>query len=381
MTKVSGRRVGLVLGTSSGGTGNHVRALAAGLIEAAAHVCVLGPAATQDLFDFAATGARFVAVEIGVTPGVRDIAAARHLFAELHDLDLIHAHGLRAGMLTSVTAPRRRRVPFVTTLHNAVLTSRVRAAVYTPVERYVVRRSDVVLCVSSDLCQRSAQFGAADVRLSPVGARRLPPPQQSRTVMRKELLSGSERPLVLSVARLAHQKGIDVLLDAAVGWQARTPRPLLLIAGDGPDRVTLRDQAERLGVDVRFLGRRADVPELLDAADVVVLASRWEGSPLSAHEALQLGKPLVATDVGGVRDLVTGRSGAAALLVRPGNSTELGVAVEEILDNPGLASALGRSALQRADEWPDDEATVRNVLGVYEELLHAADGARPSTDQ
>ena len=88
------------------------------------------------------------------------------------------------------------------------------------------------------------------------------------------------RPVVLAVGRLAAQKGFDTLIAAAARWRGRRPEPLLVIAGAGPLAGELSGQAAELGVDVRFLGSRDDVPGLLAAADVLALPSRWEGQPL-----------------------------------------------------------------------------------------------------
>ncbi len=363
-------RIALVVGTTTGGTGTHVKALAAQLVELGAAVTVLGPQSTNQLFGFDADGASFVPVEISATPQAADARKVTQLRPYVQEADIVHAHGLRAGFLSSI-AIGRHRVPFVVTLHNAVLASGVRSRLFAIVERIVVRRATVVLCVSSDLVRRAVSFGGRDVRLAPVGASTLPPAKRTADAVRTELDIAHGRPLILCVARLAHQKGLDVLLAAAPMWQMRRDRPVLAIAGDGPDEVRLRAQAAALGLDVRFLGRRSDVPDLLAAADVVVLASRWEGSPLSAHEALQAARPLVATDVGGVPDLVSTPAGPAAVLVPSEDAVALGHAVVSVLDDADVAKQLIARGLSRAIEWPDAERTVDSVIALYEELSQA----------
>ena len=150
-------------------------------------------------------------------------------------------------------------------------------------------------------------------------------------------IAADGRPVVLAVGRLAAQKGFDTLIAAAARWRGRRPEPLLVIAGTGPLAGDLSGQAAELGVDVRFLGSRDDVPGLLAAADVLALPSRWEGQPLILSEALRAGRPIVATDVGGVRDLA---GDGAALLVPPGDPAAFAAAVLSVLDDRDLAARL-----------------------------------------
>jgi glycosyltransferase involved in cell wall biosynthesis len=179
--------------------------------------------------------------------------------------------------------------------------------------------------------------------------------------------------MVLAVARLAHQKGLDVLLAAAPAWRGRVDHPLLVVAGDGPNQKDLHEQAASLAIDVRFLGRRNDIADLMRSADVVVLPSRWEGSPLTAQEALQSGTPLVATSVGGVPDLVQAPDGPAALLVPADDPSELAAGVARVLDDPDLRNELIKRGVQRAKAWPTSQQTINKVLAVYSELLGAAE--------
>jgi len=121
-------------------------------------------------------------------------------------------------------------------------------------------------------------------------------------------------------------------------------------------------------VPVRFLGRRADVPALMAAADVVVVPSLWEGQPLVLQEALRAGRPLVASRAGGIPDL-TGEDGA--LLVPPGDPTALAGAVLSILDDPAAAARLVVAATERARGLPDAGDAVDSVAALYGRLRRA----------
>ena len=327
-------RVLLVLATSTGGVGRHVASLAQGLSDRGVEVSVAGPASTGGVFGFP----RFVEVDVGSRPSpVRDLRAVRSLRRLARAADVVHAHGLRAGSLAVLA-----RGPVVVTWHNAV-EGRLGAVL----QRFVARRAAVTLAASGDLAARARALGGRDVREAPVAAPPLQPTGRD---------PGLGAPLVLAVGRLHPQKGYDTLLDAL---------PLLgdavvAVAGDGPLEAALRARAPQ----VRWLGRRSDVADLLAAADVVVLPSVWEARSLTAQEALRAGRPLVATAVGGVPDLV--RDGA--VLVPPGDPDALGRAVRRLLDHPQEAAALAARGRAVAASWPTEDDTVEQVLAVYREL-------------
>jgi glycosyltransferase involved in cell wall biosynthesis len=374
-------KIALVLGTSAGGVGRHVHSVASGVVRRGDHVVVIGPAGTEELFGFTAAGARFEPVEISDRPHpVRDPRTVARLRRLLRGADVVHAHGLRAGALAVLAlGPLRstRRGPsLVVTLHNAVIAKGAVRAVYGVLERVVASGAASVLGVSPDLEERMRALGARQVGPALVPA---PPPAAQagpadRARVRDEL-GCSERPLLLTVARLADQKGLLTLLDAAAAWTGRTPRPLVVIAGDGPLEGALRGRIEAENLPVRLLGRRDDVPALLAAADVVVVPSVWEGQPLVVQEALRAGRPLVATEVGGMPDLV----GGAALLVPAGDAEALRRAVEQILDDAATAVRLGAAAAQRATELPSEDDAVDQLVGMYQALgpLGAVPKARP----
>ncbi|RFU42698.1 glycosyltransferase, partial [Actinomadura logoneensis] len=260
-------------------------------------------------------------------------------------------------------------VPVVVTLHNAVLAGGRTAAIYGALERVVARGAAAVLGVSPDLEERMRALGARRVghALVPAPARGDVPGPEVRGRVRAEL-GVEDRPLIVTVGRLAEQKGLPSLLDASAGWGRRTPAPLVVIAGDGPLEERLRARIEDEDLPVRLLGRRADVPALLAAADVAVLPSLWEGQPLVVQEILRAGRPLVATRVGGVPGMV-GEDGEAALLVPAEDPEALEKAVVRVLDDPALAVRLGAAAAQRATALPTEDDAVRQLTGLYRELV------------
>lgn len=357
-------RIALVLGTSGGGVGRHVAALAAGLVGAGHDVLVVGPAATEETFGFVAAGATFRAWEVHDRPQPTDLVAVSQLRGLLGGADVAHAHGLRAGGLAvlALRTLRAPRAPLVVTLHNALLAGGAVALAYRALERLVARGAAVVLGVSADLEQRMRELGARQVAHAVVPAPVLGRSTRDRVDTRTELsVTG---PLVVTVGRLAEQKGLPLLLDAAALLAQRSPAPLFAIAGDGPMEDALRRRIADEGLPVRLLGRRDDVADLLAAADVVVVPSSWEGQPLVVQEALRAGAPLVATAVGGIPDLV----GDAAVLVPYGDPTSLADAIGALLDDPAGRDWLTATARARAAELPDDADAVDAALSVYRQL-------------
>jgi glycosyltransferase involved in cell wall biosynthesis len=356
----------LVLASSTGGVGQHVRALAAGLVESGARVVVCGPAATDELFGFTAVGARFTPAEIPASPHpLRDAVAVAAVRRAARGAQVVHAHGLRAGLVAAM-AVRTRPVtpPLVVTWHNAVLAEGAKARVLAALERVVARSADITLCASDDLVDRVLSLGGRDARMAPVAAPPLPEPRRAAADVRAELgIDG--RPLVLAVARLHPQKALDVLVEAAGRWAGREPRPFVAVAGSGPAEADLRAQIERTGAPVRLLGHREDVADLLAACDVAVVTSRWEARQLFAQEAMKAGRPLVVTAVGGLPGLV--RDGA--VLVPPGDVDAVTAAVERVLDDPGHAAALASRGRAVAASWPTPRDTVDQIRAVYAELV------------
>ncbi len=387
----AGLKVSYLAASTAGGTGRHVATLAAGCAARGAAVTVYGPspaiqAMSADGRAWDQAGVRFAAVDIAARPRPAQDAAAllrlRRLLAR--DLpDVLHAHGLRAGALAglALTGLAGRRTALAVTVHNAPPAGQPSATVYAFLELLVARQAGAVLTVSGDLADRMRHRGArlAGRALVPAPATRTPAPADIEAVRAE--LGAADRPIVLAVGRLARQKGFGTLIEAASRWQRpaspgpppvtgpRSAGALLVIAGQGPLRTALRNQAEAAGVAVRFLGQRGDVPALLAAADVVAVPSAWEGQPLIVQEALRAGRPLVASRVGGIPDL-TGPDGA--VLVPPGDPWALAAAVIRVLDDGPAAAAQAAGALARAALLPTEDMAIEQVLSIYHDLARPA---------
>lgn len=352
-----------VLGGGSAGSCAHVRTLTAGLVARGVGVTVCAPVEAERVYDFTGVGGRHVPVPRSTEPAA--LAALRIACGEA---DLVHAHGLHAG-LRAALALSGRRVPLVVTWHTRAHAEGARVHLLRLLERRVAKAASVVLGTSSDLVDRARSRGARDARLAALA---LPAPRTSgehddadrpSPKIRAEL-GVTDRPLLMAVGTLDRHRGYDVLLDASRAWCRLDPVPLVVIAGEGPLRTVLQRRIEDEGLPVRLVGRREDVGELLAAADLALLPSSWESRSVLAQEALHSAVPLVATDVGGIRELV----GDAAELVPYGDAAALAGAVVRLLDDPARRELLRHKGTLQAASWPTEDETVAQVLSVYDEL-------------
>jgi glycosyltransferase involved in cell wall biosynthesis len=181
---------------------------------------------------------------------------------------------------------------------------------------------------------------------------------------RKELGISENGPILGVAVRLSEQKGISYLLKAMPGIIAEHPTVTLVIAGDGPLKHELINEANNLGIikNVSFLGLRLDMAELLNIFDVYVMPSLWEGLPMVILEALAVGCPIVATDVGGIGSAVI--DGSNGFLVESKNSSELENAIKTVLKNPDLQEKFSKYSKNLFYEKYD----ARIMTAAYESL-------------
>lgn len=354
-----------VLGGGNAASSAHVRSLAAGLVARGVKVTVCAPYEADRAYDFSGVGADHVHV-----PRSSDPVSVAALRAACAHADLVHAHGLHASFRTVLALSGRRvRTPLVVTWHDRAHADGARAHMLRVLERRVVKAATVVLGTTSALVDRARLTGARDARLAAValpGPRRpLEPddPDRLRPKVRAEL-GAIGRPLLMAVGSLERHRGYDVLLDAARAWRRLDPVPLVVIAGEGPLRGELQGRIEEEGLPVRLIGRRDDITDLLAAADLALLPSRWEARSVLAQEALHARVPLVATEVGGIPELV----GDAAELIPYGDAKALADSVVRLLGDQGRREVLTAKGARQAATWPTEDETVAQVLSVYDEL-------------
>jgi glycosyltransferase involved in cell wall biosynthesis len=177
--------------------------------------------------------------------------------------------------------------------------------------------------------------------------------------------------VILSMARLAPDKGLEYLIEAATVLPRAGRRIRIVIAGDGPERDHLEQLAGRLGVTDRvvFLGFREDVGDLLAASDLVVLPSLREGLSIALLEAMAAGKPIVATSIGSQREVASRAD--MALLVRPADTLALSQAIVRLATDEALMARLGASARALYESRYTEHRMLQSYRQLYFDLLHA----------
>jgi glycosyltransferase involved in cell wall biosynthesis len=253
------------------------------------------------------------------------------------DADLVHAHWLPTAAVALTT-----RRPVVLTVHGTDLELARRAR---PLARALVRRVRVVLAVSNALAEEVRRLGAHDVRVVPNGVE-LPP----------EIGEEAEPPEILFVGRLSREKGVLELVEAERGLP-------LVVAGDGPLRARVPGALGWV--------TRAELEGLYGRAAVVACPSRREGFGVVCAEAMAHGRPVVASAVGGLLDLVA--DGETGLLVPPRDVAALRAALERLQADRGLRQRLGTNARERVRSYCSWDTVIDSLLSAY------ADASRRTT--
>lgn len=207
-------------------------------------------------------------------------------------------------------------------------------------------------------------------------------PVQDAASVREEIGIGAADPVVTIVAALRPEKNHELFLEMATRILPQMPRAKFLIIGDGPRREPLEECAAMLGIteSVRFLGTRTDVPRLLTTSDVFALTSHNEANPVSILEAMSVGKPVVATNVGSIKEAVA--DGVTGYLVKPGDAEALSGRVAELFDDPLRAVEMGAAARDLVIENWSVEAMVRRyerlIAGIYRSKRPASKKEAPT---
>jgi glycosyltransferase involved in cell wall biosynthesis len=292
---------------------------------------------------------------------------------------VVHTHTAKAGFLGRLAAlsTSGARPVIVHTFHGHVLEGyfgRLASAFYRLLERWLARGTDRLVAVSNatvaDLV-RLRVAGEQKFEVIPVGLDLdgfLALSGGEGDAFRQEVGAGPEDLLLVYAGRLVPIKRVDRAIRAVAQARQKGVQARLAIVGDGPLRAeltALRD-ALRLGDSVRFLGYRERLEDVIAAADVAILTSDNEGTPVFLIEAAAGAKPAVATAVGGVPDVVTSETGR---LVPPEDVSALAQAIESLARDPELRVRLGRGAREHVRERFAHGRLLRDVDGLYRRLL------------
>ena len=325
---------------------------------------------------------RALGVEVDVLDEPDDERAARDLAEWLrrHEIDLVHAHMYRAEVVGTRAAVAAGTAVILATVHSSRVRSdedRAQLASLTPsMDRLIVPSESIARKVRAE--GREARFAAIPngVDLSRF-ASPVPPCR-----LRSELGIPAAAPLLGVVARLEPEKGHRHLVDAMPAILRAAPDAWLAIVGEGSQADVLREQVASLGVAERvaFTGRRDDVVALTADLTIAVLPSLREAQGISILEAMALRRPVVATTVGGIPEVIT--DGVDGFLVPPADSTALAEAVLRLIGDPALRQRIGDAGYRTVADRFSIDAQVRRTEVVYDEELARAgvlQGGRPVT--
>lgn len=284
--------------------------------------------------------------------------------------DIVHTHLLHADLYGQLAA-RRAGVPHTLSSRHNDNPFR-RNPILKMMNRLAMRRADRLIVISGALAEFATQVeGIPPERVVTVryGLEPLTYPPGQRERVRAEWNIPADAPLVGFFGRLVDQKGVDVLLRAWGGLQEDYPAARLVIVGDGVLRAELESLADALGVcgSVIFAGWQSDASLLMPACDVLTMPSRWEGFGLVALETMSAARPLVASRVSALPEIVDDLH--TGLLVPPGDPDALAEAIGGLLADPAWASALGQAGYQRLVDVFAVDKMVQATLDVYQSVV------------
>jgi glycosyltransferase involved in cell wall biosynthesis len=322
---------------------------------------------------------RRVAVAMGKSRGAAPVGELAAVMKR-ESFDVVHTHGGVAGLYGRLAARRVRGPAVVHTLHgihylhyrNPVLK---RGLIL--LERRLSRTTDAVVVVSEADERRALRLRlAAKEKVKLIRNGVAPPalPAGFDPVAKRRELGLRDGPLAGAVSRLHRQKGLIHLVRAAALFGTLVPEAVVAVVGGGPLRESLEKETRKwgLGNRFRFLGERADAPEILACFDVFVLPSLWEGLPYALVEAAAAGRPIAATAIDGVLEVV--RDGETGLLVPPADPEALSGAVLRLLGDPELAGKLGRAARETIPPRFGMDNMIRETSALYRNLVSRGPG-------
>ncbi len=313
---------------------------------------------------------------------IRDFQASRRLkhLIQITGADLVHAHSFKAGLICCwANWGRAYRYPVICTFHNPLIqqTSLIKNFLFQSLVSAICQQAGQVVVVSHAL-----QSQAVDLLKVPadkvaciyngLNSSRIETPLFP-SAFRREMKIGATDLLVGSITRLIPEKGIQYLIPAAARLREYFPNLRFVIVGDGPYRPVLEAEICRRGLNGQFIltGFRTDIPEILASLDLFVLPSLTEALSIAIMEAMAAKKPVIATKVGGIPEVVTPETG---ILVPPQNSEQLATAIQGLLSDPLKRAQLGEAGWRRIRHHFSIETMINEYHSLYRQVIDAQAG-------
>ena len=283
-----------------------------------------------------------------------------------YEIDLIHSHETAPAIVAKV-ATIGTKLPKIITYHGSAPT---RVKQFARVSRFC---ADVAVSPSQTTLNQLVDFGVPRARTKVLGLGISQKPNSSESEIaeiRASLNLKADDMLCLSLSRLDYQKGIDIMIDVAGKVISKNPRVTFAVGGTGPLADEVEGWLKKAGIEDRFkfLGSVSDVQNYLAAADFYLLTSRWEALPISIVEAFRAGLPVIATDCGGVKELVDDQVGR---LCEVGNVDQITRAILDIAEDSALRNDMSLAALEKSRSSRFDPQSVHEAFEqLYLELAN-----------
>jgi glycosyltransferase involved in cell wall biosynthesis len=307
----------------------------------------------------------------------KDISALSKLYKNIKKgrYDIVHTHSSKAGLLGRLAARRAGVKHIIHTPHGHIFYGyygRCLSFMFIILERWAARYTEKIITLTNAGIEEHVRYkiAPADKFITIHSGLELGSlqPSDTKNDVAKEFNIDKSDKLVGTVARLVPIKGHEFLVKAAPLVLQYYPDTTFLLIGDGPLRKKLENLAQQLNVSnkIIFCGMREDVPRLLNAIDIFVLPSLNEGMGRVLIEAMALAKPIVATRVGGVPDVI--EDGSSGLLVPSANPDSLADAICTIMKNPSLAARLASHAVIRSQKFSHTDM-IRQLENLYKGVM------------
>jgi glycosyltransferase involved in cell wall biosynthesis len=367
-----------------GGPAIHVSLLSAGLNHGRFRTTLVAGSVGQNEGDMS-----YLAQTYGVQPVFlpelgreigwkNDVHALRQLMRLMcrEKPDIVHTHTAKAGTLGRLAAMAAGVPVKVHTFHGHVFQgyfSPRKTRIFLAIEKFLARFTDRIIVLSEQQAHEIADVYRVAPRekicVIPLGFDLTPflLAEQRRGKLRQELALPPEALIVSIIGRLVAVKNHHLFLEMARRVTAELPQAHFVIVGDGERRTSLEEQAKPMADRIHFLGWRRDLPAIYADSDVVALTSVNEGTPVALIEAMASGRPVVATDVGGVSDVV--HHGETGIVVESENADALTAAVRALLTDAAKRERFGAAGRPSVRERFDKRRLIDDVTRLYNDLL------------
>ncbi len=296
--------------------------------------------------------------------------------------DIVHAHGWPIIFFVALASLFVSKPQFVLSEHS--VTNGRRRPLFKWFDRWIYSRFDQIVAVSGAVADSLEQWqpqiaGKITVIYNGINSAYFQTAEPKAEIRRRLNLDEST-PVIFASGNFRFAKGFDLLLQSMAELVDKFSQagvvgnslPVLVITGEGVLQQSMAELAEQLGLadQVRFLGFRTDMPEILRAADLFVLSSRWEGCPMVVLESMGLGVPILATDVGGVPELIF--HDQTGIIIPPGNSTTMSDGLYELLHDSERAACLAEQGQERLIRMFSSEKSANGISALYRQMVGLA---------